>query len=60
MGAASWYLFSDTRRVGPAVGPADFQALVAAADSRECEEHEDFDLGEPWGGDFDPLDDDPE
>ena len=58
MGAANWYLFSDTRRVSH----ADFEAVIAAADSRECElDFEDeLDLGEPWNGEFDPLDDDPE
>ena len=62
MGAANWYLFSDIRRVNPAVGPADFEALIAAADSRECELDfdDEIELGEPWSGDLDFLDEDPE
>ena len=37
-------------------GSVDFEAALAAADSAECDE--DFELGEPWDADFDPLDDD--
>jgi len=37
---------------------ADLEAVLAAADDADCDE--DFDLGEPWDADFDPMDDDPE
>jgi hypothetical protein len=43
-------------------GSADFEAALAAADSTECDEDVDFELGEAWDDDdCDPLDDeDPE
>ena len=40
------------------IGPADIEALLAAADDEDSEI--DFDLGEPWDAQFDPTEDDPE
>jgi hypothetical protein len=40
------------------IGPADIEALIAAAD--DGGEEIDFDLGEGWNEPFDPTEDDPE
>lgn len=40
------------------IGPADIEALLAAADDADSEIE--FDLGEPWDAQFDPTEDDPE
>ena len=40
------------------IGPADIEALIAAAD--DADEEIDFDLGEAWDEPFDPTEDDPE
>ena len=56
MEAANWqsYIAMDDR----GAGAAELQAVLVAVGDAEFEEE--FDLGEPWDGDFDPTDDDPE
>jgi hypothetical protein len=42
-------------------GSVDFEDALRAADSVECDEDFDFELGEAWGDEYDPVDDeDPE
>jgi hypothetical protein len=43
---------------GRPIGPDQFRALIAAADSVDWDD--DFDLGEPWRWPLHVLDDDPE